>query len=90
VAVLAWLSLAYAAVLVVALALRLPAVLRLLWAIGVALDDVERTRGSIAAHTSAVEGQFVSVMDAATAAAGHLRVAVAALRRAQSIIGGPR
>jgi hypothetical protein len=84
VAILTWLSLAYAALLLLGLAAGLVTILGLMRKIGTALRDVHRTRRRIAAHTAPLEGQIRAVTDGTASAATSLTTAVAALDRAQA------
>jgi hypothetical protein len=86
VAILTWLSLAYAAILMLALAAVLVTILGLLWKIGTALREVHRTRRRIAAHTAPLDGQIRAVTDGMASAAESLTTAVAAIHRAQATV----
>jgi len=84
VAILAWLSVAYAASLLLALAIALVTMLGLMREIDVALQDVHRARRSIAAHTAPLDGQIRAVTEATASAAAGLSTAAAAFDRAQA------
>jgi hypothetical protein len=85
-AVLTWLSAAYAGLLLAGLLGLVATMLRLMWLVHGVLRDVDRTRRSIAAHTAPLGGQLAAVGDAAAATSEHLLSAVAAMRRARTAI----
>jgi hypothetical protein len=87
VAILTWLSFAFAAMLVFVLGVRLVAIMRLLRLIDTTVRDVHRTRLSIAEHAGSLDGQLSAVRDATASAAGHFTTAVAAVHRRQQTIG---
>ena len=84
VAILAWLSVAYAASLVLALAIALATMLGLMREIDIALHDVHVTRRNIAAHAASLDGQIRAVTGATASAAACLTAAAAAIHRAQA------
>jgi hypothetical protein len=85
-AMLTWLSLAYAGLLAVGLFVLVVTMLRLMWLIGGSVRDVDRTRRSIAAHTAPLGDQVRTVRAAAKSAAEHLASAAARIRRVRSTV----
>ena len=85
-AILAWLSVACAVILALALGTALSTMLVLLWKIRIALRAVHESRRRIAAHTAPLDEQMRAVADAMRSAAASLAGAAAAIRQAQSAV----
>jgi hypothetical protein len=83
-AILTWLSLAYAAIAVPVLAAVLVTILRRLRRIDTVLRDLHWTRLRIAARNAPLDVQFGAVAEGTASAAESLAAVVASIRRAQA------
>ncbi len=84
---LIWLSVAYAAVLVVALAVSLILILVHLMRVRAALQPVAAALGEVADRTAALDGVMQHVTDTATRVHGDIERAADAIVRAGGVIG---